>query len=283
MPVNNEQKSDAMPAVSTAPADQTVLAVETAPAEPLSLLDDTDHTQTPPEHEKVELASPENAVPEDTEAKDAEALGDVAPKKNTSTLTFLLEYVELFVMCLAAILIVFSFFCRICSVSGESMLPTLKDGQLLLVSNLFYEPEPGDIVIFHQTSEQFTRFNEPIIKRVIATEGQHVLIDFTAGTMHIDGVLMQETYIQLVNTLGEEIGEYRVFAEHHMQMVPYADGETHRIFEATVPDGCLFVMGDNRNNSSDSRTNVIGFVDGRRVLGHVICRLTPTDAFGRVD
>ena len=193
------------------------------------------------------------------------------------------EIGELFVMCLAAILLVFSFFCRICSVSGDSMLPTLKDGQLLLVSNLFYEPEPGDIVIFHQTSEQFTRFNEPIIKRVIATEGQHVLIDFTAGTMHIDGVLMQETYIQLVNTLGEEIGEYRVFAEHHMQMVPNADGETHRIFEATVPDGCLFVMGDNRNKSSDSRTNVIGFVDGRRVLGHVICRLTPTDAFGRVD
>ena len=266
MTVNNEHECDAMPANDTVTEDETTPA-----AEPLPLLDNTD--QTPPE----------DAISEDTNTEDTESPKDAPSKKRTSPLAFLLEYVELFVMCLAAILLVFSFFCRICSVSGDSMLPTLKDGQLLLVSNLFYEPEPGDIVIFHQTSEQFTRFNEPIIKRVIATEGQHVLIDFTAGTMHIDGVLMQETYIQLVNTLGEEIGEYRVFAEHHMQMVPNADGETHRIFEATVPDGCLFVMGDNRNNSSDSRTNVIGFVDGRRVLGHVICRLTPTDAFGRVD
>lgn len=284
MPVNHKHESDAMLAGDTAIAEDTALAEDTAPAVEPPLLDDIAQTQTPPEqNEEVELPSHKEPVPDDINTEENESSGDAPSKKRTSPLAFLLEYVELFVMCLAAILLVFSFFCRICSVSGDSMLPTLKDGQLLLVSDLFYEPKPGDIIIFHQTSKEIARFNEPIIKRVIATEGQHILIDFTTGTMHIDGVLMQENYIQLVNTLGEEIGEYRVFAEHHMQMVPSADGETHRIFETTVPEGCLFVMGDNRNNSSDSRTNVISFVDERRVLGHVICRLTPTDAFGRVD
>ena len=153
------------------------------------------------------------------------------------------------------------------------MLPTLKDGELLLVSNLFYEPQCGDIVIFHQTSQEIERFNEPIVKRVIATEGQRVYIDFTTGTIAVDDVELEEDYIQLVNSLGYTTGEYTLFAEHHFQMVPCSDGTTHRVFEATVPEGCLFVMGDNRNNSADSRTQVIGFVDERRVLGRVLFRM----------
>ncbi len=230
-----------------------------------------------------EVTEPEAAEQESVEQEaDAQTADQPAPK-TLSPLGFFLEYLELFVTCLAAILIVFSFFCRICNVSGDSMLPTLQDGQLLLVSDLFYDPKPGDIIIFHQTSKEVSRFNEPIIKRVIATGGQHVRIDFNTATIEIDGVVQQEDYIQLVDTLGKEIGEYRVFADHHMQMIATPGNVTHRIFEATVPEGCLFVMGDNRNNSSDSRTTVIGFVDERRVLGHVICRITPTDAFGRVD
>ena len=246
----------------------------------------------------VEADAP--ALPEedvDADVDDIEPVGDgdtVQPtepqqekqkksKARSPIFALLLEYVELFVTCLCAILIIFSFFFRVCTVSGTSMLPTFKHGELLLVSDLFYTPAQGDVIIFHQTSEELPRFNEPIIKRVIATSGQHVRIDFNEGTLEIDGVVIQEDYIQLIDTLGEEIGEYRVFAEHHMQMTSMPGNETHRIFEATVPEGCLFVMGDNRNNSSDSRTNVIGFVDERRVLGHVICRLTPTDAFGSVD
>ena len=195
----------------------------------------------------------------------------------------ILEYVELFVTCLCAILIAFSFFFRVCTVSGTSMLPTLKHGELLLVSNLFYTPEQGDIIIFHQTSEELSRFNEPIIKRVIATEGQHVRINFTLGTVTVDGVLIEEDYIQLTNSMGIPTGEYDLFAEHNFYMEPMPDGTTHRIFDATVPEDHLFVMGDNRNNSSDSRTKVIGFVDERRILGHVLCRLSGQNGFAPVD
>ena len=170
-------------------------------------------------------------------------------------------------------MILFSVIFRICTVSGESMLPTLKDKELLLVTNLFYEPEQGDIIIFHQTSEEIARFNEPIVKRVIATEGQTVYIDFTSGIVRVDGVELKEDYIQLVNSFGYHTGEYSLFAEHNFRMVPFADGTTHRIFEATVPDGSLFVMGDNRNNSADSRDTAIGFVDGRRILGRVLFRI----------
>ena len=261
------------PTVEPAPSINNINTPTDCPAQDASMEETVEQETT--EQEPVEQ--------EPVEQKSVEQKSDAPAKKGLSPLAFLLEYLELFVTCLAVILVMFSFVCRICSVSGDSMLPTLKDGQLLLVSDLFYDPKPGDIIIFHQTSEEISRFNEPIIKRVIATSGQHVRIDFDKGTVEIDGVVIQEDYIQLIDTLGEEIGEYRVFAEHHMQMTSMPGNKTHRVFEATVPEGCLFVMGDNRNNSSDSRTNVIGFVDERRVLGHVICRLTPTDAFGPVD
>ena len=217
--------------------------------------------------------------PQDTDAEngaqpEAEQNTDTAPAPSRP-LALLLEYTELFVLCLCTILILFSLFFRICSVSGHSMNPTLKHGELLIVSDLFYEPAPGDIIIFHQTSEDVTRFNEPIVKRVIATGGQHVYIDFTDGYVEIDGVVVSEPYIQLVDPMGIPTGQYEIYADHHFRMEPQADGEIHRIFEATVPEGSLFVMGDNRNNSSDSRYNIIGFVDERRVLGQVLYRFAP--------
>ncbi|MBR0443018.1 MAG: signal peptidase I [Clostridia bacterium] len=202
----------------------------------------------------------------------------VSNEKKHALLATVLEYLELFLACLGAILLVFSFGVRICTVSGESMLPTLENGQNLLVSNLFYEPAQGDIIIFHQTSDTVDRFNEPIVKRVIATEGQHVRIDFTDKTVSVDGNVLHEDYIQLIYR-----GEYTVFAEHHMSFIPAEDGTTHRVFEATVPKGHLFVMGDNRNASADSRTSVIGFVDERRVLGRAVLRLTPFSAVGAID
>ena len=197
-----------------------------------------------------------------------------AEDKPARPLALLLEYLELFVTCLCTILILFSFFFRICSVSGHSMNPTLKDGELLLVSDFFYDPTPGDIIIFHQTSDEASRFNEPIVKRVIATEGQTVYIDFTDAIVKVDGVCLEEDYIQLTDERGIPIGAYDSFADHNFRQEPQADGKTHYIFEATVPEGSLFVMGDNRNNSSDSRVKVIGFVDERRVLGRVLYRIS---------
>lgn len=190
----------------------------------------------------------------------------------------ILEYVELFVLCLSAILLLFSSGLRLCVVSGASMMPTLKDGQLVVTSNVFYQPKTGDVVVFHSTSDTVDRFNEPMIKRVIATQGQTVVIDFANKSVTVDGQTLDEDYIQLIYN-----GEYSLFAEHHMQYLPSSDGAAYRpVFSATVPEGTMFVMGDNRNDSSDSRTSAIGFVDTRRILGKVVLRLTPLEAFGPV-
>ncbi len=244
---------------------------------------DQEATEFPQDPETQNITDDPAAPPRDDEDASLTEDNGGEEKKKFSLGTLLLEYVELFVTCLGVVLIIFSMIFRICTVSGDSMLPTLRDGELLLISNLFYEPESGDIIIFHQTSETHERFNEPIVKRVIATEGQRVYIDFTLGTIEVDGIVLQEDYIQLVNSLGYQTGEYTLFAEHNFQMVPSPQGTTHRIFEATVPKGCLFVMGDNRNNSADSRTKVISFVDERRVLGQVLFRVGEDGDFKPVN
>lgn len=192
----------------------------------------------------------------------------------TSAFATVLEYLELFLVCLAVILLLFTFVARICTVDGSSMLPTLLDGEQLIACNLFYEPRQGDIIIFHQTSDLVDSHNSPFVKRVIATEGQRVRIDFVNKTVSVDGVELTEDYIQLVNSFGINIDRYELFANHHM-----AGG----VFEATVPEGHLFVMGDNRNNSSDSRSTLVGFVDERRVLGRAVFRIAPLSKLGTVD
>ena len=148
------------------------------------------------------------------------------------------------------------------------MLPTLQDQQMLLVSGIDYQPQNGDIIVFHQISDMDPRYNEPIIKRVIATEGQLVRIDFNNCEVYVDNQLLEEDYILLSRN------QYLVRAEHHM---------VNGIFEAVVPNGCIFVMGDNRNGSMDSRSSLIGFVDERRILGKVLVRLTPFELFGEVN
>jgi signal peptidase I len=192
----------------------------------------------------------------------------------STVLATILEYFELFLTCLAAILLLFTFDVRVCNVDGDSMLPTLHNGERLITWNLFYEPSQGDIIIFHQTSDVLDSHNAPFVKRVIATEGQHVRIDFAAKTVSVDGVELTEDYIQLVNAFGVNIDRYTLFANHNT---------TGGVFEATVPDGHLFVMGDNRNNSSDSRSTMVGFVDERRVLGRAVFRISPFSEFGIID
>jgi signal peptidase I len=187
--------------------------------------------------------------------------------KQNSLLFSIFDYAEVLVFCLLIILAIYACGIRICSVSGDSMLPTLEDTQNLLVSNVNYQPKNGDIVVFHQINDQDPRYNEPIIKRVIATEKQHVVIDFAQGTVSVDGKVLKEDYIQLIGD------KYYVRGEHHM---------VNGIMDVIVPEGCLFVMGDNRNESLDSRSSTIGFVDERRLLGRVIIRLTPTELFGKV-
>ena len=157
-----------------------------------------------------------------------------------------------FAVILAAVTVLFVFVVRFVGVSGSSMYPTLvdKDYMLLLSSFMSNDYKNGDIVVM--TVPSFSR--DPIVKRIIATEGQTVEIDFETSSVWVDGERLEEPYIFEPTALN------------------YADGMT---YPATVPEGCVFVMGDNRNHSADSRYPTIGMVDTRRVMGKVLCILLP--------
>lgn len=192
-------------------------------------------------------------------------------RKPSQFLIAFYDYMEIFVVSITVIVLIFSAGIRLCRVNGESMEQTLYDGETLITINPFYTPKQGDIIVFHQTSDIYARLNEPVVKRVIATEGQWVDIDRLTKTVTIYDVDFKNSQI-----LDES--EYR-YLDNGSWEVPFA-----MTFPVQVPDGCLFVMGDNRNNSGDSSSHPgIGFVDTRRVLGHVVCRLTPLSKFGSVD
>ena len=152
---------------------------------------------------------------------------------------------------LAVVMILFLVFFRIIVVSGPSMKMTLLDGDyLLLINNLFYrEPEKGDVVV---VSKQDYDNGKPIVKRVIATEGQIVDMDFANGIVYVDGLPLEEDYINTPTNLDEG-----------------------SVFPQIVEEDHVFVMGDNRNNSKDSRSLEIGQVDKREVLGKVALLMVP--------
>lgn len=152
---------------------------------------------------------------------------------------------------LAAFMFVYMLFFRVVVVVGPSMYDTLVDGdRLILVSNVLYRnPEQGDVIV---ASKNSFRDGECIIKRVIATEGQTVDIDFQLGVVYVDGVALQEEYTYTMTNLDEG-----------MQ------------FPLIVPENSIFAMGDNRNGSMDSRNPQIGFIDKREILGKAVFLMMP--------
>ena len=159
---------------------------------------------------------------------------------------------------LMAILLVFILLFRVIVVSGDSMYSTLLDGDyLLLLSNLLYhEPENGDVVVI---SKQSFDNGKPIVKRVIATEGQTVDIDFENAVVYVDGIALQEPYINSPTSFNEGM-----------------------IFPLTVAEDCIFVLGDNRGVSRDSRDPLIGQIDRREVLGKAIFLMVPGTSHGHL-
>ena len=163
----------------------------------------------------------------------------------------ILEWLESIVFAMVVAIFLFTFVVRLAAVEGHSMEPTLYGKDRLIIRTINYTPEIGDIVVVEIPGE------DPLIKRVIATEGQEVDIDFEEGIVYRDGTALDEPYT-LEPTYREE--DVR--------------------FPVTVPEDCVFVMGDNRNHSTDSRDSMVGMVPEKYVIGEAVFRFMPFDSAG---
>jgi signal peptidase I len=168
----------------------------------------------------------------------------------------LYEWFEAILTALMMVIVVMIFFLRPANVEGPSMENTLVENDRLIFTDIGFTPSYGDIVIVD--SEGLGKF---IVKRVIATEGQTIDIDFANATVKIDGVILDEKYISTLTVNDEEGHSYPV----------------------VVPDNCVFVMGDNRMHSTDSRSARVGFVNVDDIYGKVIFRFYPFSKLGVVE
>ena len=219
------------------------------------------------EPEKFEDQNPEN---QNNSAAGAETAGaEAAAKKDGEKYGFKLacsmyDFVEMFAIALIAVMMIFTFCIRICKVDGGSMKNTLQDKETLIISDAFYTPKQGDIVVFHLSNEHY---QQPLVKRVIATESQTVFIDLTEQKVYVDGEELKEDYAYLDSGVYQPHGYFD-------QSLLVRDERGHLTYSVTVPEGKLFVMGDNRNHSSDSRSASVGLVDESTVLGKAFFNLS---------
>lgn len=203
--------------------------------------------------------------------KEFETIGTKEPEDNKTTnkVAELFDWIDTVVIALISVVIIFSLFFRIATIVGPSMQNTLYNGERVIISNFLYTPKYGDIVVVSRNTnnsvDSADTSREPIIKRVIATEGQYVDINFETGKVYVGADLsnmseLSEPYVNSPTTLKYDI-EFPVY----------------------VKEGHIFVLGDNRNNSTDSRSSTIGdlgLIDERYVLGKAVYRIWPIDAIG---
>ncbi len=162
-------------------------------------------------------------------------------------------WLQALTMALVALILLFTFVGRIIAVDGGSMLPTLHDGDMLLLRSIGYTPKQGDVVVLTKDFSHYV--DQPIVKRVIAVGGQTVRIDYEQSKVYVDGVALDEPYTN--------------------ESIMLRPGGDLTIEELTVPEGSVFVLGDNRNNSSDSRHCELGAIDNRYILGEAVMILLP--------
>ncbi len=163
------------------------------------------------------------------------------------------DWIQCLLVALIICVLLFMFCVRVIDVIGTSMNPTLNNSEKMLVSGLFYKPKVGDIVVFKK--DEYDP-NKALVKRVIAVEGQEINMDFENGIVYIDGVAIAEDYI-----------------------IEPTYNKLDFIGPKTVPEGCVFVMGDNRNASIDSRKKEIGMLDTRLILGRAYFVVYPLSSF----
>ena len=176
------------------------------------------------------------------------------------------EWLDVVSAALIVVVLIFGFVFRVATISGSSMLNTLHNGEMVIIRNIFYKAEAGDIVVISRnvenTAETDVEGQGPIIKRIIATENQVVDIDFEKNVVYVDGVALKEDYVS----------------------TPTNKCDVN--FPVQVPEGHVFVLGDNRSISLDSRSSSIGnngMVDERYILGQAIFRVFPFANIGRLD
>lgn len=219
----------------------------------------------------IDLEAQYSASQIETEESTDDVEEKLKNRKKRSALQAVYDYLEVFCYALATMMVLFLFVFRLVTVDGDSMRTTLTNGDKLIISNLFYTPETGDIVVINP--ENHGDADEPIIKRVIATEGQTVRIDYENWEVFVDGQKLDEPYIR--DMMAVEKQRWGKDTPMDGTNVPKYKNEF------TVGDNKVFVMGDNRNNSKDSRSREYGEMGVNRILGKVIFRLTPN--FGTVD
>lgn len=255
-PTVGEKAEENVPSPDT---DAPEEAVPTDDAPAFSSKEDTESGDTPEETTADDgTAESEKSDTEGEGAEEASRLpvlteNEKAKEPKARNVDSRFDLAELFIFSLVAVLLISAFIFRHTVVDGGSMENTLKDGENLIISDLFYTPKTGDIVV---VEDYHTPFRKPLIKRVIATGGQSVMILPTG--VYVDGFLLEEEYVH---------------TEPGYRYTPVA--------EFTVPVGMIYVMGDHRDNSTDSR--VFGCVSEEAILGRVLLRYFPFSRFGTVD
>ncbi|MBR6617332.1 MAG: signal peptidase I [Oscillospiraceae bacterium] len=233
------------------------------------------------EMEKNQLEQAQDVLPEETEAPvdteetevqpEEETPDEPAKKEKGSFLSELLEIAETMIVSVFAVLLLFTYLCRPVTVDGNSMNPTLLNDDRLVMYRMFYEPKRGDIVVVNnhngnllnkegQVISSGYSLNENLIKRVVAVEGEELNIDFEAGVVMIDGVPLEEDYINDLTHNNDGAFTYPI----------------------TIPKGYIFVMGDNRNHSTDSRSSAVGLIAVEDIIGKTYFRYYPLSDIGFV-
>lgn len=167
----------------------------------------------------------------------------------------LLDWLDSIVLAMLVIVLLFTFVVRVVRVDGHSMQPGLQNDDKILIASQPYQPRYGDVVVV----DSYIPHGLPLIKRVIGLPGDTIDIDYTAGTVYRNGTALAEPYTAEPTYLAETVS-----------------------FPLTVPEGTLFLMGDNRNNSADSRDSRIGCVDCRDILGRALVRIWPLNKAGGI-
>ncbi len=223
------------------------------------------------EEESADTDQDESSASEDAKAEDEVKKPAPATEEKPRRVDSLFDFIELFIFTLAAIFLITSFFFKYSNVVGDSMQNTLQSGEKLVLTNFLYTPKPGDVVVIDDRS-----LKDPIVKRIIAVGGQRVKI--TSTDIYVDGERLIEDYVYIDANGGKYLYSVTPCEALKDNLIDYKEGE---YYEILIPENEVFVMGDHRNKSYDSRD--IGTLHEDAILGKAVIRFFPFDKFGKLD